>query len=107
MFLNNGFNRSAGKLSKQKTRRQVRYGLSEKTYLDMLDKQDDRCAICAKRFGEEKHNKPHVDHDHVSGEVRGLLCFVCNAALGAFKDNEDMLRKAAEYVKRGNGYDGT
>lgn len=41
----------------------------------------------------------HVDHDHETGKVRGVLCFSCNAALGQFKDRPDVIRRAAAYVE--------
>nr|WP_079404456.1 endonuclease VII domain-containing protein [Streptomyces sp. 3211] len=41
----------------------------------------------------------HVDHDHQTGKVRGVLCFSCNAALGQFKDRPDVMRRAAAYVE--------
>lgn len=55
-----------------------RYGIGSADYERMYEAQDGRCAICrqssAQRF--------HVDHDHASGRVRGLLCMRCNTALG-------------------------
>ncbi len=39
-----------------------------------------------------------LDHNHTSGLVRGSLCHVCNRMLGKFRDNDDLLRAAAEYV---------
>nr|WP_284290868.1 ubiquitin-like protein Pup [Angustibacter aerolatus] len=53
------------------------------------------CPICRRSLGE----RPHVDHDHVSGAVRGLLCFTCNAGLGNFADDVARLRRAIEYVE--------
>lgn len=51
------------------------------------------CPICSSARAE------HVDHDHASGAVRAVLCFNCNAALGQFKDDPDVLRRAAKYVE--------
>lgn len=45
----------------------------------------------------------HVDHCHKTGRVRGVLCFSCNAALGQFKDQPDVIRRAATYVE-GNAW---
>ena len=49
-------------------------------YERMFDAQGGVCAICGKPRPEER--TLHVDHDHETGEIRGLLCFSCNNALG-------------------------
>jgi hypothetical protein len=41
----------------------------------------------------------HIDHDHETGKVRGMLCFPCNAALGQLQDDPTIIRRAAEYVE--------
>ena len=41
-----------------------------------------------------------IDHDHTTGKVRGMLCHDCNTSLGKFRDNPDILRKAADYLER-------
>jgi len=79
-----------------------RYGITELDYSRMLVKQEGRCAICrtdnpANRKGASNW---HVDHDHVTNEVRGLLCNRCNRAIGQFEDNPDLLLKAAAYLER-------
>jgi hypothetical protein len=58
----------------------------------MLQAQNGVCAIC--RTAEAAH----IDHDHVTGAVRGMLCFRCNAALGQLDDNPDVLVRAARYL---------
>lgn len=56
-------------------------------------KQGYSCAICGKQV------KLHVDHDHETGEVRGLLCNNCNVGLGFFDDNPMLLIAAIRYLK--------
>tara|TARA_R110000744_G_scaffold32808_1_gene76632 strand:- start:267 stop:686 length:420 start_codon:yes stop_codon:yes gene_type:complete len=81
---------------------QKTYGLSLEGYAKMLEEQGGRCAICAM---EEKH-APHgvlsVDHCHESGVVRALLCNPCNTGIGQFKENQDFLANAIDYLKRFN-----
>ncbi|MFI5045528.1 MAG: endonuclease domain-containing protein [Acidimicrobiia bacterium] len=56
-----------------------------------------RTAICGKPPGKIAL---HVDHDHESGEIRGLLCVGCNNALGQFKDDVTLLQRASGYLER-------
>jgi hypothetical protein len=58
----------------------------------MFDEQGGLCAIC--REGKAAH----VDHDHATGVVRGLLCFNCNGGLGNFKDQPERLHAAIGYL---------
>lgn len=78
----------------ERTKRFLReYGLTEQALVELIELQNGVCAICQYRPAE------HVDHDHVTGEVRGVLCFPCNAALGHFKDRIDLLMRAASYLE--------
>jgi hypothetical protein len=74
-----------------------RYGITVEEYDAMLEQQGNRCAICRtdKPGGKGRF---HVDHDHQTGEVRGLLCNNCNRALGHFKDNVLILEQAIRYL---------
>ncbi len=85
---------------KTQTRRQQRqreylYGLSNSQFEEMLTQQDNKCALCDRSFDEAKI---FVDHCHVVGNVRGLLCPACNTALGLIKDDLGWLAKAKEYL---------
>ncbi len=60
----------------------------------MLAAQHGVCAIC------QTAPAIHVDHDHRTGQIRGLLCFRCNAALGQLADDPLVLRRAARYLER-------
>lgn len=70
-----------------------KYGMTEAERDESLASQAGVCAICLSAPAE------HVDHDHETGKVRGVLCFSCNAALGQFKDRPDVIRRAAAYVE--------
>lgn len=72
------------------------YGLTMEQYETMLSMQENACAIC-----KEKSTKNlHVDHDHETGKVRGLLCYRCNSAIGYLADNPARARDLAEYLEK-------
>tara|TARA_B110000503_G_scaffold127351_2_gene196989 strand:+ start:733 stop:1053 length:321 start_codon:yes stop_codon:yes gene_type:complete len=75
-----------------------RYNLEPDHKQAILDRQHGGCAVCEYKFGQ-KTGDMHVDHDHTSGAVRGLLCDLCNRGLGYFKDNPKVLEQAAKYIK--------
>jgi hypothetical protein len=78
-----------------------KYNISLEEYDAKLEKQHYCCALCGKTQEEEK-SALCVDHNHETGQIRDLLCRVCNRALGLFKDDPELLRKAAEYLERHN-----
>ncbi len=70
----------------------------------MLLAQDGCCAICKSSDpGRKKSQWFCVDHDHKTGEVRGLLCNSCNAGLGFLKDSIETLAQAIIYLKQADG----
>lgn len=76
------------------------YGLSLGEYDAMWQRQGGLCALCLRApTGRRNASSLHVDHDHVTGRVRGLLCQHCNNGLGRFRDDPALLRRAAAYVE--------
>lgn len=74
------------------------YGLTLEQYAALLHEHGNCCAICREPFTAVL--KPHVDHDHSSGAVRGLLCRFCNWGLGKFFDNPNRLLLAIGYLAK-------
>lgn len=75
------------------------YGISLEDYNRLLSEQNGGCAICGTPpGGNVKQKRLHIDHDHETGEVRGLLCQHCNQALGFLNDDVDRLMAAAVYL---------
>lgn len=74
-----------------------RYGLTPTDHAEMIAAQENRCAVCGDEPAEGK--ALHIDHDHESGAVRGLLCGHCNRAIGLFRDDADVIEQAAAYLR--------
>lgn len=72
------------------------YGLSDEDFQERLDEQNAVCAICGKKSGDRSLA---VDHDHVSGSIRGLLCSTCNTGIGGLKDDPELVRRAITYLQ--------
>jgi len=66
-------------------------------YNELFVSQNGCCFICG-THAENAYKGLHIDHDHNSGEIRGLLCHKCNTALGLFQDNVDFLKIAIVYL---------
>lgn len=67
-------------------------------YEAQLARQGGGCAVCGKRPGDVRL---HVDHNHLTGECRGLLCWTCNATVGRARDDANRLTVAGTYLKHG------
>lgn len=87
-------NKEHRKLSERTRHLRIKYGITLEDYNRMFTEQEGRCLICG-----VKKEKLHVDHNHLTGKVRSLLCFHCNAGLGHFHENTDLINKAIEYLK--------
>lgn len=81
---------------KSYTRTRV-YGLTPDNISQLKTLQKERCGICQQALAA----KFCVDHDHITGEVRGLLCYNCNTAIGKLQERASLLRRAALWVEGG------
>lgn len=79
------------------SKRRSKYGLTHDAFLGLFAAQHGACAICGTGL---THASAHVDHDHRTDRVRGLLCSSCNLGLGKFRDSLMALRAAADYLAR-------
>lgn len=87
--------REANKQLRPAHERMTKYGLAHEDYEFMMADQNERCLICGHVM-----EPPVVDHDHETGNVRGLLCRTCNMGLGSFKDSPVLLEAAIWYLNR-------
>lgn len=78
-----------------------RYGMTAEEWDALWNQQGNACAIC--RTVESDGKYWHTDHDHFTGEVRGILCHGCNTGLGNFGDDPVRLKMAIEYLEARNG----
>ena len=82
-----------------------RRGIGVEEYLAIFKKQDYKCIIC--NLPERKKNRKGeiarltLDHDHITGKNRELLCHTCNLSIGLFKENISIIQSAIAYLKKG------
>lgn len=78
-------------------------GTTPEYYMGLMAAQHGQCAICGESKPSDRmkdSDRPlALDHNHITGQLRGLLCGRCNKGLGYFRDSEELLRKAAKYLK--------
>jgi hypothetical protein len=83
----------------------AKYGISKEDYLNLVERQDNKCAICGNAETASNHWKENqtrrlaIDHCHKTGLIRGLLCYRCNTTLGKVEDNPELLRNMAAYLE--------
>lgn len=85
-------------------RLKTKYGSTIEWYDETMARQRGRCAVCESVLypaqGKGLHRfVPRIDHDHVTGAVRGVLCHSCNVAIGLLGDDPDVIARAARYVR--------
>jgi len=74
------------------------YGITLDDYNNLLKKQNYGCAICGSQM-KSKLGNLHVDHDHKTGIVRGLLCIQCNITLGMLREDSNRIKKVLQYLE--------
>ena len=74
------------------------YGITVDDYNKIFEEQGGSCAICGKHQ-KDLTKALAVDHDHITGKIRGLLCDGCNLALGKLNDSIKILESAIEYLR--------
>ena len=79
----------------------TKYGLTPELKRALVEAQDNICSIC---FVSIDAISCATDHDHARDYVRGMLCKPCNSALGLFKDNPEILRRAADYLEEAHSF---
>ena len=74
----------------------TKYGITLARFEEILASQGGRCAIC--KTAQWTKTGPSLDHNHRTGQVRGVLCNRCNAAIGFFDENPERMRCAQIYL---------
>jgi hypothetical protein len=85
--------------NKQKELDRIRfkkYGITGEEYREILERQGIKCPICNRDITKNLS----VDHNHITGKIRGLICNSCNLAIGNANDSPDRLRAMADYLER-------
>ena len=79
----------------------LQFGIDHSEYLKLVELQEGKCKICKITLDfTVKH--PPVDHCHMTGKIRGILCHQCNTALGGVKDSLEILNSMVSYLKEDN-----
>jgi hypothetical protein len=93
-----GDGREKARLRSRKYLLKTAYGMSVADWDKLFSSQGKHCAIC--KESEPRSGRWCVDHDHVLGTIRGILCVPCNTLLGCANDSEATLKAAAWYLER-------
>ena len=88
------------KLKQLKNRLITKYKMTLEEFYAMVEKQDNKCAICLQPETHQKNGTLSVDHDHDTGKIRDLLCDRCNNGIGCFRENPEFLARAVAYLNK-------
>lgn len=91
-------NTEEGKLQRRKEALKHNYGMSLEEYYTLFENQQGRCAVCGTTNPGHNHKHFCVDHDHETGNVRGLLCHYCNRGLGFLGDSMERVENLLNYL---------
>jgi len=92
-----------GKLSSANTKLKRRFGMTLEEYIHLLNKCGGKCEICGAEMSSNNH-RLGIDHNHITGEIRGILCNACNVGIANLKEDMSILESAIKYLTRnGNG----
>jgi hypothetical protein len=80
-------------------KRLLKYNLKPGQFDSMFAEQQGMCKICGSPLAKTGTTGAQVDHDHVTGKIRGLLCMNCNHGIGCFGDDPELMLKAVAYVQ--------
>ena len=86
--------------SRRKSHLKKKYGITIEDYDKIVASQNEVCAICIGPLIDSRGFRPHIDHCHKTGVVRGVLCGDCNKALGMFKDDKERILNAYKYLNK-------
>ena len=75
-----------------------KYNISLDDYNRMLIEQEGKCWTCSRKAEDERNSVLVVDHNHLTGMVRGLLCNGCNTAIGLVQESQEILQKISKYL---------
>lgn len=76
----------------------IKYGITDVDYVNMFNEQKGVCPVCTEVL-ELRDSSTHIDHNHTTGKVRGLLHISCNLSLGLIKENFDTALRLAKYIQ--------
>lgn len=74
------------------------YGITIEQFDELLKEQGGKCACCRSEHGDSRRTSLHVDHCHITGDVRGLLCSECNLIIGRMRDSVGVAMDFAGYL---------